>query len=316
MKSKKPFEGFKPDFLTDTDFEFRLAFPKISANRKKDIAPVEGSEDAVLHYMNYSVVLSASRRFPIYTASNIDGKLFHRQDIDAGWRKDDRARDFQWGDELYSADHSDFDKGHMTKREDVQWGKTAKAAQDAASTTFFYSNAVPQHKQLNRRIWKSLEDYILHTETKKNKLKICVFTGPVLQKDDPFFVTRISNEAIRIPVVFWKVIYYPKPDGKLYRVGFMMSQQKLLEEFGIVEKHEAVVRKRGEVFMQFADADTYQVNISLIEKLAELKFPKAIDSFTDDRSIRLTMEEIQVDPALKTRSALPGIGFTLPEIQL
>ena len=60
----------------------------------------------------------------------------------------------------------------MTRREDVQWGITDEAAQEAADSTFFYPNAVPQHKELNQRIWKRLENYILHTETRKKSLKL------------------------------------------------------------------------------------------------------------------------------------------------
>src|SRR3546814_8573174 len=115
------------------------------------------------------------------TATNIDGLQFKKVPRKDSWRKDTRiSKEFQFGKELYTAPKSNFDKGHMTKREDVQWGETFGIAFNAANSTFYYTNAVPQHNDLNRVIWRSLEDYILHHETKKNELRLCVFTGTVL----------------------------------------------------------------------------------------------------------------------------------------
>ena len=160
------FKGFKKTFLGT---KFSVSLPKPEKTIVPDFAPVTGSKDNILHYPNYSVLQSQSRKFPIYTASNIDGKNFRsigRESLFPGgsdrWEKDPRlAKEHQWGDELYSAPKSDFDKGHMTKREDVQWGKTEKEAEIAAQNTFFFTNAVPQRKELNQQVWRSLEDYIL-----------------------------------------------------------------------------------------------------------------------------------------------------------
>jgi len=315
MENEKLYQGFKHDFLVDEIVNENVAFPILGTKHKNDVAPVAGSDTSIVNYMNYSVQLSASRRFPFFTASNIDGGLFKKANRAPSWKKDERVRAYQWGQELYSADKSDFDKGHMTKREDVQWGETPGLAQKAADSTFFYSNAVPQHKELNQQIWKSLEDYVLHTETRKKSLKVCVFTGPVLTKNDPPFVTTVKDETILIPIVFWKVVVFPKEDGKLYRVGFMMSQQKLLTENGIVEELEAATAE-DELFMQFDDAATYQVNVSLIEQLADIKLPKAINTYMDNRSVKLVLKEIDIDPDLESFSVEQTLGFSISNIIL
>jgi len=315
MENLNLYKGFSVEFLQDDSIKAKVSFPFIGEGLLNDIAPVEGNNDSVINYLNYSVQLSASRKFPIFTASNIDGALFKKANRAPSWKKDERAKDYQWGQELYSSDKSNFDKGHMTKREDVQWGNTPGLAQKAADSTFFYSNAVPQHKELNQQIWKSLEDYILHTETKKKSLKICVFTGPVLSKNDPAFVTEVKGQTILIPIVFWKVVIYPKDDGKLYRVGFMMSQKKLLSENGIVEELEKATAE-DEIFMQFDDAATYQVNVSLIEQLADLKFSKAIDLYKDNRSTKLVLKEIDIDPDLESFSVEQTLGFSISNIVL
>ncbi|RXG22303.1 DNA/RNA non-specific endonuclease [Leeuwenhoekiella polynyae] len=199
----------------------------------------------------------------------------------------------------------------MTKREDVQWGESLAIALNAANSTFYYTNAVPQHKDLNRFIWRSLEDYILHTETKQNELRICVFTGPVLSSLNPYFITPIGGNQIQIPSLFWKVVVFQKEDGKIYRVGFMMSQNKLLQENHIIEELEL----GEELFLQFKDADTYQVNISLIEELTGLEIPKAIDSYQDKRTTRLILEEIDIDPDLENYG-FDSLGYDILNIKL
>jgi endonuclease G, mitochondrial len=315
MANDKLYQGFNQHFLIDEVISACVEFPILGNNHINDVAPVDGNNASILNYMNYSVKLSASRKFPIYTASNIDGALFKKASRAKSWKKDTRAQDHQWGRELYSAPKSDFDKGHMTKREDVQWGETLGLAQMAADSTFFYSNAVPQHKDLNQEIWKSLEDYILHTETRKISLKVCVFTGPVLSENDPPFVSTVKGETILLPIVFWKVVIFPKEDGKLYRVGFMMCQNKLFRENGIIEELESATDE-AELFMQFDDAATYQVNVSLIEKLTDLKLPKAIDSYKDHRSTRLVLQEIDIDPDLESFSIEQNLGFSIKNIVL
>lgn len=302
MDDEKLFKGFNHNFLVDDKVKQKVSFPSLQKKKKTELAPVKYNDRLNINYLNYSVQLSGSRKFPIFTASNINGRLFKSSPRPKSWKLDNRVKEYQWGKDLYEAKKSDFDKGHMTKREDVQWGETTDLAKKAAYSTFYYTNAVPQHKDLNQDIWKNLEDYILHTETRKRSLKVCVFTGPVLSNDDPEFVTPVNGEKIKLPTLFWKVVVYPKEDGKLYRAGFMMSQKKLLAEDGIImPKLKAVIKPKEEPFSQFDDAETYQVNISLIEKLTALKMPKAVDSYKDDRRLKLVMEEIEIKPEFTPR---------------
>lgn len=315
IQNLKLFTGFNPNFLIDDLISEKVTLPTIGKRHQMDIAPVEGSSKSIVDYVNFSLQLSKSRKFPFFTASNIDGSLFKKASRATNWKKDERVKEFQWGQELYSAKGSDFDKGHMTKREDVQWGATPGLAQIAADSTFFYTNAVPQHKSLNQQIWKSLEDYILHTETRIKTLRVCVFTGPVLSSSDPLFITQVKDTTVLLPILFWKVVIYPKEDGKIYRVGFLMCQKKLLFENGIVEQLEAA-SSEDNLFLEFEDADTYQVNISLIEKITDLSFPLAIDTYKDNRSKKLILKEIDIDPELESFSIDQTLGYTIQNIEL
>lgn len=303
MIGEKLFLGYDEKFIQN----HTIPLPKLNDDQNDDLV-LDNEGNKVLKYINYSLQQSASHKFPFYTATNIDGNQFKKVPRKDNWRLEKRIpREFQFGKELYTVAYSNFDKGHMTKREDVQWGDTLGLAFNAANSTFFYTNAIPQHKDLNRIIWRSLEDYILHTENNQNELRICVFTGPVLSVSNPYFVTPIDGKQIQIPSLFWKVVIFPKEDGNLYRVGFMMSQNKLLQENNIVEELES----DEELFMQFKDAETYQVNVSLIEELTGLEIPEAIDSYTDARNIKLILEEIDIDPDLESDSVDYELGFKI-----
>ncbi|RYE56228.1 MAG: DNA/RNA non-specific endonuclease [Sphingobacteriales bacterium] len=312
MKSKKLYTGYKEYFLSD-DIEVKVSLPQLNTDQSKDLV-VDNEENEIIHYINYSLQLSATHKFPYYTAANIDGKLFKKISRKDNWRKDPRVlAEMQFGKELYAPPQSNFDRGHMTKREDVQWGKNEGIALNAADATFYYTNSVPQHQDLNRDIWRNLEDYILHKEAKQKTLRICVFTGPVLSDENPYLVFPIEDNLVRIPVLFWKVVVFQKEDGNLCRVGFMMSQNRLLIEHGIVDEYESTSTD-SDLFMQFDDAETYQVNISLIEQFSGLAMPSAIDAYTDSRSTKLVMKEIDIDPELESDSAEERLGFWIEGI--
>ncbi|GJM34952.1 MAG: hypothetical protein DHS20C18_39530 [Saprospiraceae bacterium] len=272
-------KGYQMDFIDQAGKKFNVPFPRLGETQKQEIAYLKGSkQDYLLHYQNYSVIQNKKRKLPFFAASNIDGVLFKELARKDSWRLDPRIeRDHQWGSELYKADKSDFDKGHLTKREDVQWGETDKEARMGAELTFFYTNAVPQVGNLNRKIWRLLEDYILKTETLKRGMKINMFTGPVLDDNDPVFKTEVNGDKrIKIPTLFWKVIYFRRDDDdKLYKLGFLMGQEDLLLENDIVFPRES----SRDIFTEFEKAGTYQVSLSTIEELTNLQFPPAYELY-------------------------------------
>lgn len=295
MEEFKRYRGFRSDFISP---QHRVRLPRLRSFVRQAVAPVIGSRRNILHYHNFSLVQHAHRRFPIYTAANIDGNLFKKLPREDRWQLDPRIDPaHQWGPELYAAEKSDFDRGHMTKREDVQWGSTDDEAQLGALSTFFYTNAVPQVPNLNRQLWRRLEDYILKKQTVKHDFKIVLFTGPVLSDDDPVFITPVNGQEVRIPTLFWKVIYFTKSDGKLYRVGFLMGQRDLLEDNEIVHPQSTTrtfdPNVEDSLFMEFDEDQLYQVNISTIKKLTGLIFTAAEEPYRDDRSLSLIESKVQ-----------------------
>ena len=92
----------------------------------------------------------------------------------------------------------------------------------------------------------------------------------------------------------------------------MMNQNKLLQENNIIE----VLETDDQIFNQFKDADTYQVNVSLIEEMTGLEIPNAIDSYNDTRNKKLVLKEIDIDPELESDSIEYQLGFIIENLNL
>lgn len=292
--------SYSTTFLGTTE----VSTPTLSLDEIEAMAKHGFAADAFyLDYQNYSLLHNPLRYFPFYTAANIDGNLFKKitrkelfKNGSDSWKKDSRIpKDTQLGSELYSATRSDFDKGHLTKREDVQWGETIEMAKDAAISTFFFTNAMPQVDRLNRGIWRKIEDYILHQEVVEDKRKITLFTGPVFQAHDPDFVTPVKGETIQLPYLFWKVVYYLKAD-KLHRTAFLTSQLGLLRKKRIVKPvaRDEQLGVKADPFLNFKDAETYQVRVELIERLGNIRFAEAAEVYQDDRPQQLILNDVNV----------------------
>ena len=288
-------KGFQTEFLGR---ELVVDFPKFPNPIWEAAASRLDNEGKILTYPNYSVIQHAGRKLPLITASNIDGRRIikiPREEVGNSWKLDRRiAKEHQLGNSFYASDKSDFDKGHMTKREDVQWGQTEDQAKVAAKATFYYTNAVPQHASLNRKAWRALEDYILHSKAVKLSRRIVVFTGPLLDENDPDFVTPIKEEYIKIPTLFWKVIYFTRSGKKLYRVSFLYGQKSVLEDSGIVFKTRSIAPVET-LFMDFEYAKTFQVHTSVIETLTGFSFTEAIDPYQQkQKPLEMIVQEVNL----------------------
>jgi len=307
--------SYNPKFITNTN----VSLPQLP---ESEILKFKNSgrvlKNYSLDYKNYSVLHNPFRRLPYYSATNIDGSLFVKLDRVGTWSNEDELSDKeQFDEDLYKALNKvnnpsnkkckhrvncPIDRGHMTKREDVQWskGKDKEKAEEAAKSTFVYTNAAPQHYRLNQTIWRYIEDYILHKETVLNDLKICVFTGPVLSEDDPYSIVEIDSQKVQLPVLFWKIVYYPKPNKELCRTAFLTNQHYLLQRDNVIprvkkSKTQITQKKiRNKYFTKFKYSETFQVQVSLIEELTNYTFSKACENFIDKRPKLLVLNNVKV----------------------
>jgi endonuclease G len=222
-------KGYIKEFL-GTD----IGMPQPMGTMRKFIARLKNSQDIELKYYKYSVIFHSERRMPLISAINIEGDL--KQRLDRTERKDDWLRDnridadLQLNDAFYTG--SKFDKGHMSRREDANWGDTAQLAKLYADITCMYTNACPQTPTLNRSnrsgVWGKLEMAVLEKglqRQEKGFTKISVFNGPIFKDDDPVL------RSVRIPMNFYKIIIWPGEDGKLKATAFRLSQVNEVKDY-------------------------------------------------------------------------------------
>ncbi|MCU1349689.1 MAG: non-specific endonuclease, partial [Acidobacteria bacterium] len=226
---------FPPDPISyDPHFLGRgatIPLPKPSAELRSEMHVVGASP--VIDYVHYSLVMHAARHTAVFSACNIDGsRIVKGAGGKKTWQLDDRLGNYQLGPEVYNG--TAWDKGHLTKREDVVWG-TPSEAKSANESTYFYPNAAPQHGNFNRDEWKALEDWIF-AWAKEDFYRLTVITGPILKKNDRQLsegdpdLRGIRDEIldpkhIYIPAAFWKILGFRHKDtGKLTVAAFAMRQ--------------------------------------------------------------------------------------------
>lgn len=215
-------DGYQAGFITGHP---ELALPGAGdwADDLVEVLPearVEGRPDHVLAYRHFSVVMSRSRMLPLVSAVNIDGSRSDRgvarTDV---WRRDPRI-DLalqNLGEGYGKANEGYFARGHMTRREDPNWGEREEAEQ-ADADTFHITNVAPQQQTFNAGMWLRLESYVLDSADREN-LRISVFTGPIMREDDPVYYNR------RVPVEFWKIVAFVHGrTGELTTIGYRRSQ--------------------------------------------------------------------------------------------
>ncbi len=234
--------GYDPNFLGKP-----VPLPVLPSRKRRDLAPLEDGSGTEIKYTNFSVALSKSRKIAFYTAVNIDGaKLQSERREGDRWLYDPRLdKKYQAGPELY--ENNDLDRGHLVRRLDPMWGRRWR---QASEDTFHFTNAAPQHKNLNQRTWLSLEDYIFRNAGDLD-LKVTVFTGPVFRADDMRY-----RQHFKIPAEFWKVVVMVKDDGALSATAYLQTQKNLIQDLEFA----------------YGAYKTYQVPLALVEDLTGLDF--------------------------------------------
>ena len=263
-------EGFNENFLGQ-----KVGLPVFPDASLNTVTKLTGSNDYVLKYNHFSIVMNKARKMAWFTGVNIDsvsynklkGQIPSRKEIGSdSWHFDPRIdQNDQIPASFYTG--NDFDIGHQVRREDPVWGPTVEFAIKCNNDTFHLSNACPQHKEFNqgtapadpgdttkgKTLWQGLENYILDN-AHNNGLKVNVYTGPVLQDSDKEF----NNTGIHIPEAFWKVVVMQKNSGSLSATAYLVSQASLIKD--MLEEF---------VFGQYR---TYQVAVKHIEDLTGLNF--------------------------------------------
>jgi endonuclease G, mitochondrial len=248
-----------------------ISLPQPKKTIEKQIARLQDGQ-IELKYFKHSVIFNAVTRMALISAVNVEGDATLR--LDDSKRSDDWLRDTridiecQLTDKFYSK--SNFDKGHMSRFEDADWGPTQEDALRSGIYTCFYTNACPQVADLNRAggLWGKLEKEVLEKGIKKQQGKearMSVFNGPIFSEGkDRIF------KGVRIPMEFYKIILWLNDDGKLRATAFKLSQEALVDDVRFDESmrlaEEALDIDRDLVFKH------YQCSIRSLGDLTNVDF--------------------------------------------
>lgn len=253
-----------------------MPYKKNFLSRKGVALPILTRQQAykIFHYTNFTVCHNVERKLPWFTVVNIDGLRRKKQTRKRDkWMFEDAIdQEDQLGGYFYALSSPLFDKGHLVRRLDPCWGPQAKRAE---MDTFKYVNCAPQHRRLNRTAWLELEKNVLEKGSIEHRKKISVFTGPVLDKQDYFFIKEKKNKtyAIQIPSMYWKIIIWKKSDLKLYAVGFIISQWEFLKH-DLHKLSTRGIQPADDYFenLKFKNNASYQVDVKTIQNLSGIRF--------------------------------------------
>ncbi|BCH20101.1 DNA/RNA non-specific endonuclease [Mesorhizobium sp. L-2-11] len=215
-----------------------VSLPKVKAESKFGGGalvvprPARPDDRTELRYHNYSVILCAKRRLAYVSACNLNfaaKETAGRKDGRSTWRKDPRIEFAdQLGDRFY--DYNDYDRGHLTRRDDVAWGDTFEDAVAANDDTFFYTNSAPQYFLFNRPdeytgagldLWGDLENFISE-QGEAQRARLTVFNGPIFGEQD-----KPLHDAL-VPLSFYKIVIWRDGTEDPGAVGFVLDQSDLI----------------------------------------------------------------------------------------
>jgi endonuclease G len=241
--------GYDAGFLDRT-----VALPTLGSSlRNKTVKTADGSD--LLDYTHFSLVMHKERRMCVYTAVNIDGTSLKNIPRNDKWSLDTRIpANAQCDNKIYI--DNKLDRGHMVRRLDAVWGSDS-VARKANDDTFFYTNACPQHRDLNQKTWNDLEEYILGNAG-AHRFRVTVFTGPVFGANDTAY------RGIRIPQEFWKVVAWMK-DDQLRATAYLLSQRSMMTDleafdFGKYRTYQlAIAEVQGKTGLTFGDLPDHDV---------------------------------------------------------
>ena len=266
-----------------------LPLPVPSAKLAKQIAPLRPGEDNAesgeLKYEHFSIKMNKAKRIAIFTATNIDGKAYLNIDRGTGevaggaegetWYKDPRVSASFFLDQSFYSDWSHlFDRGHLTRRMDPNWG-TKEEAERGNADTYHFTNCSPQHFRFNEstKYWQGAEQYVLENGalSEESQNRISVFQGPIFND-----AIDLWSDDVQIPSSFFKVIVWKGQSG-LKSVGLVVDQRALLSE----ERKGGIKPKP----VTSVDVSQWRVGIQTIEARTGLDFSAAVrtaDTINDE----------------------------------
>jgi endonuclease G, mitochondrial len=254
--------GYVRDFLG-----VEVPLPKLSnAVQAKAVRQpgVDGAAAFELKYYHFSVIMNGPARLAFVTAMNYDASAPFRQTREGSdrWFYDPRLdKSLQAGNEFYT--DNPLDRGHLVRRADAAWGRSADEARHANDDTFHFTNCSPQHEIFNQAnkasrehllLWGNLEEHVA-AQASVGRQRLSIFSGPVFRSTDRPY------RGLLLPKEFWKIIVYGKSgtEPQVGAVAFILSQEGLIANLPLEE-------------FQVGPYRPFQVKIREIEARTKLDF--------------------------------------------
>ncbi|PIE92149.1 hypothetical protein CO726_28240 [Bacillus fungorum] len=257
-------EGFDTIFLGE---EFPISFPRL----REDISQVALEGGKIYPFTHFSIVMNKERKFAIYGANNTDVERNMHLDRCDNWHLDERIKnENQVGKWLYAGGQADlWDRGHLVRRDDVDWGNSDEAKK-ANCDSFCFANIAPQHKEFHHTKWGDIENWIISRSKSRDK-KFSIFTGPIFTENDREYCgyQKPLGCGIKIPAGFWKVAFYIGIDDNLHSVAFKIIQ----DDYWLLNLHEESRSSTKYHLLERMDVlTTYQVPLTTITEVTGIIF--------------------------------------------
>jgi endonuclease G len=191
------------------EFGLELAIPQFTSPASSEIIEHTG------YTLSYNTVRK-NANWVAYelTAEEVNGK----EPRDNGFVPDPSIKGNQATDDDYR--RSGWDRGHLAPAADMKWSK------EAMEESFYLSNVSPQNSNLNRGVWKSIEELV--RKNAKEHGKLLVVTGPVFTSLKG--LGSIGKNKVMIPNGFYKVIL--AYDNGYHGIGFYCENKSGKKEPG------------------------------------------------------------------------------------
>ena len=155
----------------------------------------KSTKSQVIEHFGYTVSYNEQRRNPNWVAYELTAEeVGGTEPRGSKFIPDPEVKGRQAVDDDYK--NSGWDRGHLAPAADMKW------SEQAMDESFYLSNISPQNGNLNRGVWKSIEEL---TRDNANRYgEILVVTGPVFTKKKG--LGRIGDNRVLIPNGFYKVL--------------------------------------------------------------------------------------------------------------
>lgn len=167
---------------------------------------------------------------------------------------------------------SGYDRGHLAPSADFRWSKKA------LSESYYYSNMSPQHPELNRNSWNSLEIQIREWVIDHGEL--VVITGPILRDGLP--KTQQGSYRLSIPEAYFKIVVDMNPEQPK-ALAFLFPNQNVpyqLSKYLVsIDSIEAITGidffasvSNAEIFESQSDLKLWKTSTTKISEAPDFKY--------------------------------------------